>query len=160
MWVTLHMHVVGPNSNGITHVNKTSDRHEPAQCSLDTRAKEGPTLLLQSLKKMFCKLFSYSDSEWQGSFLPGSRLSEKSPLPATAVQHSSQARHAQAWDLDGCISLSFAGWKAFCHFTLFERGKGNVQKEGCMGNVPEWKGAQCRPAAGLPRWKPLPSSHT
>lgn len=57
MWVTLHMHVVGPNSNGITHVNKTSDRHEPAQCSLDTRAKEGPTLLLQSLKKCFASCF-------------------------------------------------------------------------------------------------------
>lgn len=51
------MHVVGPNSNGITHVNKTSDRHEPAQCSLDTRAKEGPTLLLQSLKKCFASCF-------------------------------------------------------------------------------------------------------
>lgn len=51
------MQVVGPNSNGITHVNKTSDRREHAQCSLDTRAKERPTLLLQSLKKCFASCF-------------------------------------------------------------------------------------------------------
>lgn len=72
------------------------------------------------------------------------------PFLGTAVQHSSQARQTLAWDLDGCISLSSAGWKAFCHFTLFERGKVNVPKEGCMGNVPEWKGAQSRPRCRPP----------
>lgn len=54
--------------------------------------------------------------------MTGACLSENSSLPATVVQHSSQARPALAWALDACISLSFA-WR-FCRFMFFERGKG------------------------------------
>lgn len=55
--------------------------------------------------------------------MTGACLSENPSLPATVVQHSSQARPALARPSDACISLSCA-WR-FCRFrVLFFFGKG------------------------------------